>query len=177
MKHWKLHEPTCRNVLRAWMARDSFKRHIASYDQNEEIDRDLAKAFYRELEANRDLRAEYKRIAKQIGYKRKNIPEAMRAERDIWIGKMRRLLARSSLSALEPDIVILDEFQRFKYLLDEDDPVALLARQVLDFPKVKVLLLSATPYKMYSLPGTSRTITIRTSTTPPNSCSAATTLH
>jgi hypothetical protein len=75
----------------------------------------------------------------------------MRAERDAWIGEMRRLLARSSLSALEPDIVILDEFQRFKYLLDESDPVALLAQQVFNFPDVKVLLLSATPYKMYSL--------------------------
>jgi len=39
----------------------------------------------------------------------------------------------------------------FKYLLDENDPVALLAQQVFNFPDVKVLLLSATPYKMYSL--------------------------
>ena len=61
------------------------------------------------------------------------------------------MLARSSLSALEPDLVILDEFQRFKYLLDEDSDIALLAQELFNFQDVKVLLLSATPYKMYTL--------------------------
>ena len=64
---------------------------------------------------------------------------------------LQSVLARSSLTALEPNIVILDEFQRFKYLLEDDNPVALLAREVFEFRDVKVLLLSATPYKMYSL--------------------------
>ncbi|NIV33492.1 MAG: DEAD/DEAH box helicase, partial [Anaerolineae bacterium] len=67
------------------------------------------------------------------------------------VGNLRQLLARSSLSALEPDLVILDEFQRFKYLLEDEGDVALLARELFDFPDVKVLLLSATPYKMYTL--------------------------
>jgi hypothetical protein len=36
-----------------------------------------------------------------------------------WIGELRRLLARECLAALEPDLIILDEFQRFKHLLEE----------------------------------------------------------
>jgi hypothetical protein len=54
--------------------------------------------------------------------------------------------------ALEPDLVILDEFQRFKDLLDPDSPGADLAHAIFDQPMARVLLLSATPYKMYTLP-------------------------
>ena len=151
MEHWGLHEPTCRNVLRAGVRKGNFKKLIAGYDHKEQIDRDLAEAFYGELDRRPDLRETYRRLAEEIGYRRKHIPPEARRERDVWIGKMRRLLARSSLAALEPDIVILDEFQRFKYLLEQDSPVSLLAREVFDFPDVKVLMLSATPYKMYSL--------------------------
>src|SRR5690606_14264982 len=68
-----------------------------------------------------------------------------------FVGELRRLLAKSCLGALEPDIVILDEFQRFKYLLDGEDEMALLARALFDYPDAKVLLLSATPYKMYTM--------------------------
>ncbi|MFV2045409.1 MAG: hypothetical protein ACC700_19530, partial [Anaerolineales bacterium] len=151
LEHWGLHEPTCRNVLRAGVQKGNFRRYIAGFDQNEIIDPDLQAAFYREINRRPDLRRDYEKVAEAIGYRRKHIPPDMRAARDTWIGKMRRLLAHSSLAALEPDIVILDEFQRFKDLLEEDSPVALLAREVFDFPDVKVLMLSATPYKMYSL--------------------------
>ena len=48
--------------------------------------------------------------------------------------------------------MILDEFQRFKDLLDADDDGAELANAIFDHPDAKVLLLSATPYKMYTLP-------------------------
>ena len=56
-----------------------------------------------------------------------------------------------SIHALKPDIVILDEFQRFKNLIDGDDEMALLARELFDYPKAKTILLSATPYKMYTI--------------------------
>ncbi len=151
MEHWKLHKPTCRNVLRAGVKKGNFGPLIEWYEQNEEIDEDLAKAFFLELDGRPQLRKTYEILAENIGYRRHHIPVEVRRERDAWIGNLRRLLARSSLTALEPDIVVLDEFQRFKYLLDEENPVSLLAREIFDFPDVKVLLLSATPYKMYSL--------------------------
>jgi hypothetical protein len=52
---------------------------------------------------------------------------------------------------LEPDLVILDEFQRFKNLLDGDDEASMLAKALFEHPDVRVLLLSATPYKMFTL--------------------------
>jgi hypothetical protein len=46
---------------------------------------------------------------------------------------------------------VLDEFQRFKDLLHGDDEAADLARRLFNHPEVRVLLLSATPYRMLSM--------------------------
>jgi len=54
---------------------------------------------------------------------------------------------------LEPDLVILDEFQRFKDLLSNDSDAGELAQEIMCYPDVRVLLLSATPYKMLTLYG------------------------
>lgn len=67
------------------------------------------------------------------------------------IGQLRQTLAGVCLNALEPDLIILDEFQRFRNLLRHDDPTAELAQSLFAYPGARVLLLSATPYKMYSL--------------------------
>lgn len=68
-------------------------------------------------------------------------------------GELRGLLAEASVQTLEPDLVILDEFQRFRHLLDIDDdnPSAELAHHLFDYGDTKVLLLSATPYKPFTL--------------------------
>jgi hypothetical protein len=47
-----------------------------------------------------------------------------------WIGELRQLLARVCLSTLEPDLIILDEFQRFKHLLEAETPAGELARDL-----------------------------------------------
>lgn len=74
--------------------------------------------------------------------------------RDRLIGRLRHLIATAAVAQLEPDIVILDEFQRFKDLIGDegDSPGQQLARKVFSGERAKVLLLSATPYKMYTLP-------------------------
>ncbi len=68
---------------------------------------------------------------------------------------MRSILAEVCVTALEPDLVILDEFQRFKGLLDGEGPTAELARRLFTYSDatsdVRLLLLSATPYRMYTL--------------------------
>ena len=68
------------------------------------------------------------------------------------IGKLRVLFAQISLDKLEPDLVIMDEFQRFKYLItsDPNSETGMLANKFFNSDKVRMLLLSATPYKMYS---------------------------
>ena len=53
--------------------------------------------------------------------------------------------------------MILDEFQRFKKLLHGEDEAAFLANSLMNFvdpdsgTHARVLMLSATPYKMYTL--------------------------
>ena len=79
------------------------------------------------------------------------------------VGQLRGMLAGVCIRALEPDLIILDEFQRFRSLLDSKSPAAHLTRQLLDFQydrdapeaglRTRVLLLSATPYKMLTLYG------------------------
>jgi len=71
-----------------------------------------------------------------------------------FIGRMRGLLAHACLDSLEPDLVILDEFQRFRDLLDESTESGELAKRLFEYEdsntEVRTLLLSATPYKMYT---------------------------
>ena len=68
------------------------------------------------------------------------------------VGKLRRMLARAAVRALEPDLVILDEFQRFRDLLDKETggEAAELADDLFKQPDAHLLLLSATPYKPFT---------------------------
>ncbi|WP_067196409.1 NUDIX domain-containing protein [Microbacterium sp. XT11] len=65
---------------------------------------------------------------------------------------LRRNLAKAGVEALEPDLIILDEFQRFRALLDPstDSEAAELADSLFTYGDAKVLLLSATPYKPFT---------------------------
>lgn len=72
------------------------------------------------------------------------------------VAELRHLLARVSITSLEPDLIILDEFQRFRHLLKNPDEgaeseVSQLANEFFSYENAKVLLLSATPYKMVTL--------------------------
>jgi hypothetical protein len=117
------------------------------------LDKGLSKAFVTELRGRPELRKRFGQISRRL-----RDP----AERVDWntywnvIRDLRQTLARSCVEALEPDLVILDEFQRFKELLQEpnpDDPddIRALAHHLFAQKDVRILLLSATPYKMYTL--------------------------
>ena len=67
--------------------------------------------------------------------------------------KLRRMFAEISVSMLQPDLVIMDEFQRFKSLIDSEaleTENGVIAKKFFETKDLKVLLLSATPYKLYS---------------------------
>ena len=75
------------------------------------------------------------------------------------ICKLRRLFAEISVGRLNPDLVIMDEFQRFRFLIENQDIDSKLLTDKFLTDKsdnvqdlVRVLLLSATPYKLYSTP-------------------------
>lgn len=76
---------------------------------------------------------------------------------DLWhrnhnlIAELRQSLAKAGVDTLEPDLIILDEFQRFRHLLNpESGDAAELAHALFEHPDAKVLLLSATPYKPFT---------------------------
>lgn len=67
------------------------------------------------------------------------------------LNELRKIFAQISLDKLEPDLVIMDEFQRFRDLISpSDDEQGMLCKAFLQNTGTKVLLLSATPYKPYS---------------------------
>lgn len=68
------------------------------------------------------------------------------------LNKLRVMFARLSTQMLQPDLVIMDEFQRFRFLInsDRESDTGILAHQFLESGNVRILLLSATPYKLYS---------------------------
>jgi hypothetical protein len=98
-----------------------------------------------------DIRSRFEDLCERFGRSRKHLPHHDREDRARVVGELRELLASSCLNALVPDLIILDEFQRFKYLLNGRDRASGLARGLFEYPEAKTLLLSATPYKMYTL--------------------------
>lgn len=67
------------------------------------------------------------------------------------LNRLRTMFARISVKRLQPDLVIMDEFQRFKFLLSDDiSDMGIIAHEFLNRSDTRVLLLSATPYKLYS---------------------------
>ena len=106
-----------------------------------------------------DLRGELRELLDTTFRRYHAWPREARYRRDEAIGELRRVLAGACVHALEPDLVILDEFQRFKSLLGtqgtERDAAADLAQELFqagahDGRRVRTLLLSATPYKLYT---------------------------
>ena len=129
-----------------------------------QIDPGIAERFARELqlrddEATKDGRASIKdRFADVADRLRRRDRDDQWHQRQDLVGELRGVLARSSIGALEPDLIILDEFQRFRHLLEDPrdrDDMRTLARQLFDHESedghARTLLLSATPYKMYTL--------------------------
>lgn len=81
--------------------------------------------------------------------------------RNDFVRRLRMAMGHVSVRRLDPDLVILDEFQRFKDLFPAEgsgedsapmDEAQKLAQKVITTDGAKVLVLSATPYKMYTLP-------------------------
>ena len=75
-----------------------------------------------------------------------------KSESKPFIVELRQIFANISLNKLDPDLIIMDEFQRFRYLLnnDKDSEMGKLTSKFFNSDDVRILMLSATPYKMYS---------------------------
>ena len=76
---------------------------------------------------------------------------ANRKNRNRVIGELRKGLARVSLEFLQPNLIILDEFQRFSDILLETRNESSVVGKLFAKDSAATLILSATPYKMYTL--------------------------
>lgn len=119
------------------------------------LEQSIVKRFVSAASARPDLLAELEACAQAYKGMRGNNTELNR-RREAIVGEFRSILARESAEALEPDLIVLDEFQRFTEVLNGDGEAADLARKLFDAEgpegsQPRVLLLSATPYKMLYL--------------------------
>jgi hypothetical protein len=125
------------------------------------IDPGLTRDFVAALRRKRRLAADFDALCDRMSARHEDNAawgDDLRDRRRQLISELRGLLAHVCISALEPDLVILDEFQRFRDLLDNrDTPAGELAHQLFTWrdPRTstpaRLLLLSATPYRMYTL--------------------------
>ncbi len=142
--------------FRGGMALEGYEARLKAYDDRQ-FDQALAQRFGSDVEraiayTGTSLADELDEAVDKFRHARGEVPSQLSRHRYRLIGQLRNLVARAAVESLEPDLVILDEFQRFKDLLDPTQPAADLAHAIFDQPNARVLLLSATPYKMYTLP-------------------------
>jgi len=169
-RNWPIPQTGARNLLQGTVSDATwFRRMIREMERDPDyaIDDDLAQGFAHALErrmgeedtaGRQNLRSRFENLCDSFRRQRRHdlLPPDQREERRRVIGELRALLAESCLEALQPDLIILDEFQRFKYLLSSETEAGALATGLFEYQKEsarrpRVLLLSATPYKMYTL--------------------------
>ncbi len=154
--HHAVKQRRWRRFFEATMSEDNFTRHLNEFDRDS-LDPELTASFGESVGTARGpeggtLIEELEACADEFNYLRHAPDWRLSARRNRLIGTLRNLVASAAVKHLEPDLVILDEFQRFKDILDGEGYGSDLAREVFDHEKARVLLLSATPFKMYTLP-------------------------
>lgn len=143
------------NVLRGYASSESFRNRVSDSKPTPSVLQAVAGRFSKALEGEAGLRDEFIQLCDLFGHDRKHIPREENIRRNQFVGRVRAVLAETCVQALQPDLVILDEFQRFKHLMSDETDTSLLARKLFNYSdehgEAKVLLLSATPYKMLTL--------------------------
>jgi hypothetical protein len=161
--HWGLERTGASRMFAGYAALQKFKNRVRDFASYNTVDPDLHAGFLKALDdycaaevrrGAKPLRARLTELVSVFQDERKQ-PAKLLAERTTIIGELRQILARSCIQALQPDLIVLDEFQRFKELLDGEGPAGEMAQALFKFEDessaARVLLLSATPYKMYTV--------------------------
>ncbi|MBD2451421.1 DEAD/DEAH box helicase [Nostoc sp. FACHB-152] len=164
-KVWDFRNKTApKNIFQGGSSKERFREQLKGFQYN--IDKSLAQKFQQRLEqqiateqqaGKLDLYSRFTALCDSFCQTRElnHIPWEEKKERNNFIGDLRLLLAKACISALEPNLIILDEFQRFKHLLEPKDDFNELAHELFNYSDelspTKVVLLSATPYKMYTM--------------------------
>ena len=124
----------------------------------EGIDHRIIDRFRRDVQGDASLFEELEHVCDLFPRRRESYPIELAQRRNKPIGKLRGKLSHACVDALKPDLIIMDEFQRFRDLLHGETDAAILARELFDYSdqnghSARTLLLSATPYRMLTLSG------------------------
>ncbi len=120
------------------------------------VDTALIDRFRNDVGQDAALTCDLEDAVKLFRRRRDRYPPGMTSSRNVVIARLRGKLSHACVDALQPDLIIMDEFQRFPDLLQGESDAAHLARELFDYrdPQgnaVRTLLLSATPYRMLTL--------------------------
>ena len=129
---------------------ERFRKQVSEHDAMD-LDKTILDAFQASIRDS-GMVAEIEQLIDEVGRKHSLDPLLLERARDL-TARLRNLLAQASVHALEPDLIILDEFQRFRHLLDLETggEAAELAHHLFEWDQARTLLLSATPYKPFTL--------------------------
>jgi hypothetical protein len=122
------------------------------------VDHRIIDRFRNDVQSDTALFEELEAVCDLFPRRRKAYPYELGKRRNALIGMLRGKLSHACVDALKPDLIIMDEFQRFRDLLHGETPAADLARELFDYTDgnghaARTLLLSATPYRMLTLSG------------------------
>ncbi len=146
------------NLLQVGVGIDNWHRIVEQTRIDiDKVDRKLIENFQAEC-TNRNLIDKLADLCHIFHRSGNDYPQEMTGPRNQTIAELRSRLAHVCVDALAPDLIILDEFQRFTELLHGAHDAAMLARELFDYTDSKgntarTLLLSATPYRMLTLSG------------------------
>lgn len=154
---WRPSHKKSARVLEGFVDTERFRWQLDQFDR-EQIHPQILDSFQKELAKNDSLSEEFLRLTEELPRAGFAVPPELNQRRNRMIGSLRKILARTCIQWLEPDLIILDEFQRFKDLLHGDSEAAQLAHALFDHRQneadprtsARLLMLSATPYKMYT---------------------------
>jgi len=143
------------NILQVTASIDGWNRAVDDLTLSG-IDPGIRERFRKSVREDQALFNELERVCEMFPRRRDNYPPEMAQPRNNVIAQLRAKLSHACVDALEPDLIIMDEFQRFRDLLHGDDDAASLARELFEYSDGKgnaarTLLLSATPYRMLTL--------------------------
>ena len=143
-----------RNFFRCGAGEETWYDDTTRHCLWKEFERKTSVAFQQELAAawramSFDGRSLRETLVENVRHFDPNAVELRRSRNKI-VGRIRNTMQRVVLRHLRPNLVILDEVQRFRDVLDEaDEPTSIAAE--LFAREVPVLILSATPYRALTL--------------------------
>jgi hypothetical protein len=143
------------NLLQVNAGVDNWNRAIADLTLDG-IDQRIIDRFVRSVGSDQALSEELNAVCELFPRRCESYESEQMQRRNALIGRLRGKLSHACVDALQPDLIVMDEFQRFRDLLHGDSDAAILARELFDYTgedghAARTLLLSATPYRMLTL--------------------------